>query len=83
VLAESFTEVAPVLEADRIALGSGTDYDAAYFDRFFARVKPILERRLTSAMSGVAAIVAGAWEQGGRPDLPLDPRRPVRKKRNP
>jgi hypothetical protein len=81
VLLESFEAVAPSLEADRLALGNGTEYDNAYFERFFVRVKPILENRLASAMSGVAALVSGAWEQGGRPDLPLNPQRPVRKKR--
>lgn len=80
-LAQSFERVPRVLLADRTALGDGTEYGDAYFEQFFAGVKPILEERLSAAMSGVAALLAGAWEQGGRPDLPLEPVRTVRRKR--
>jgi hypothetical protein len=82
-LVDSFSHVGPVLEADRKALGKGLEYDDAYFDAFFRRVKPILEQQLSTAMSSVAALVAGAWEQGGRPELPVDPPRSVRRKRVP
>jgi len=82
-LAESFARAAPVLAADRAALGDGLEYGDAYFDAFFPRVRPILEQGLSAAMSSVAALVAGAWEEGGRPELPVDPPRGVRRKRVP
>jgi hypothetical protein len=80
-LRESFTHAAPLFAADLEAIGPGEVYDDAYFERFFAKTQPVLEARLSRAIAAVAALVAGAWEQGGRPELPLDPPRRVLKKR--
>jgi len=80
-LRASFRVAGPVLEADREALGPGVDYDDAYFDRFFARARPLLEPQLETAIAAVAAMIAGAWEQAGRPAVPPATSRPVRKKR--
>ncbi len=68
-----------VLQADRKAAAGRDAYDDAYFDAFLGAVKPTLERRLKEASSAVAAIIAGAWEEAGKPALPLDPPRTVRK----
>jgi hypothetical protein len=73
-LTESAKLTEPILKADRDAIGSGDVYDRAYFDRFFADSKPTLERRMSESIGAVAAIVTKAWEEGGRPDLPLDPK---------
>jgi hypothetical protein len=70
------------LAADREAIGSGDVYDAAYFDRFFAKIRPTLERRIGESIGAVAAIVARAWEEGGRPELPLDPPQRVDRKKS-
>jgi len=78
-LVESAGLTDAILQADRAAVAGRAEYDDAYFDQFFAKTKPILERRLSEAASAVAAIITGAWEEGGRPALPLDPPRPVRK----
>jgi hypothetical protein len=74
ILTESAQLTGPILAADREAIGSGEVYDAAYFDRFFTKVRPALERRISDSIGVVAAVVRNAWEDGGRPELPLEPR---------
>lgn len=83
-LLDGFTKAAPLLEADRRAIGGGEVYDDAYFDRFLRDVRPMLEEQLTKAMGGVAAVIEGAWAEAGRPELParvVPP--PARRKRAP
>ena len=77
-LAVSASLAEPMLAADRDAIGSGDVYDAAYYDRFFARAQPVLERRLSEAIAATAALITRAWEEGGKPslaDLPAQDRR--------
>ena len=78
-LLKSFTFVDPILNADREAVRGREEYDDSYFDQFFGKVRPILERRLNDSMSAVASIIVGAWEKGGRPDLPLEVKRAPKK----
>jgi hypothetical protein len=59
-----------VLAADRKATEGREFYDAAYFDVLLTGVKPVLERRLSEAASGVASAVFSAWAEAGRPVLP-------------
>jgi hypothetical protein len=80
-LLSSFQSAASVLEADRRALGTGREYDDAYYERFWAGAGHVLQARLARAIAGVAAMVAGAWEQAGRPALPPDARPRVERKR--
>lgn len=83
-LVASAALVPPILEADRIAIGDGDTYDAAYFRVFFERTRPILEQRLSDSVSVVAALVTKAWIEAGRPSLPAgEAPRPDRKKRAP
>lgn len=70
-----------VLDADREAIGHATLYDDRYFDAFFAKMKPVVERRLNESISSVASVIATAWEQAGRPALPLNPARPPQRRR--
>jgi hypothetical protein len=81
-LLEGTKLVEPILAADLDAIGDGDLYDEAYFDRFFKATQPILERRLSSAVATVAALIAGAWEAAGRPDLTRAPERPLQRKRS-
>jgi hypothetical protein len=67
VVSASFVD--PMLAADRAAIGSGEVYDRAYYDRFFAKAQPILERRLSEAIAATAAVITHAWEEGGKPSL--------------
>jgi len=81
-LVVSASLVDPMLAADRDAIGSGDVYDRAYYERFFAKAQPILERRLSEAIAGTAALIAHAWEEGGKPSL-ADVPRPDRRRRAP
>jgi hypothetical protein len=81
-LLDSFSHVQAILGADKAAVAGRDLYDDAYFAAMFAKVKPTLEARLASAITATASAIASAWEQAGRPALPVDaPRvaRPVRK----
>lgn len=61
--------VDPLLAADREAIGSGEVYNGAYYDRFFVKARPTIERRLSEAIAGTAAVITHAWEEGGKPSL--------------
>lgn len=80
-LTDGYADVAPILAVDRKAVQGREEYDDQYFEQFFAGTKPVVERRLTAAISDVAAVITGAWEAGGKPALPLDPPRTNRKVR--
>lgn len=69
----SYTYVDKVLAADRHAIGGANLYDNRYYDVFFSEVKPILERRIGDAISGVASVITSEWEAAGRPALPVNP----------
>lgn len=71
-----------VLAADNAAAEGRAFYDDDYFAAFGARALPGLERRLNASITAVAAVITGAWEQAGRPAVPVVlPRtpRPVRR----
>jgi len=70
-LTTSFSFVQPILDADKAAVGSREFYDDQYFDRFFAGVKPILEKRLSDSVGAVAAFIRDAWVEAGRPAVPV------------
>jgi hypothetical protein len=72
-LLDSFEEVETVLAADREAIDDRLLYDDRYYDAFLVRVKPVLERRIGQAISGVASVIASEWEAAGRPALPVNP----------
>jgi hypothetical protein len=81
-LVVSASLVPPILDADREAIGSRDVYDRAYYDAFFARARPTLERRLSEAIAATAAVITKAWEEGGKPSL-VDTPRPERRRRPP
>jgi hypothetical protein len=72
-LRDSFRQAEALFAADLEALGDGEVYDDPYFDRFFEKTRPVLEGRMSRAIAAVAALVTGAWEEAGRPELPLEP----------
>jgi hypothetical protein len=61
--------VAPLLAADKEAAGGRKQYDEVYFDAFFAKGRPLLERRVSDAVTATASLIVGAWTQAGKPDL--------------
>jgi hypothetical protein len=82
-LLASYQLVEPLLEADRAAVAGKEVYDADYFEKFFAAVRPILERRLSEAATASAGAIVGAWELAGRPALTLTERRPPERVKKP
>ena len=75
-LIEGSRLVPRVLAADMGATKGREFYDDAYFEAFFADARPVVERRISEAIGGVAAVIAGAWKTAGSPVLPLDEMRP-------
>jgi hypothetical protein len=75
--------VAPILTADLEAIKGREAYDDAYFDEMWKRTGPIMEKRLSGAVTGVASLIMSAWIDAGRPPLPVDPPprppRPIRR----
>lgn len=77
VLLESHQAVPNVLESDKTASEGREFYDEAYFDAFGKAALPVLEQRLNASIAGVAAAITGAWEQAGKPAVPVElPRTP-------
>jgi hypothetical protein len=68
----SYQFVDPILKADSEAVAGKDVYDADYFEKLFTKTRPILERRLADAISATAGAIVGAWEQAGRPAVPLE-----------
>jgi hypothetical protein len=81
-LLTSYKLVDPILKADEEAIVGKGVYDDEYFEKFFATVKPILERRLADSITATAGMIIGAWELAGRPVLTLEGARPLEKKRS-
>ena len=82
-LITSFSFVEGLLAADKAAIGQATDYDDAYFTAFGVVATPALEKRLGDSVTAIASLVTKAWEQAGKPELPVNPTRTVRKRRLP
>jgi hypothetical protein len=73
-----------VLEADRRAALGRDFYDDGYFDVFAKDQLPVVERRLNEAITAVASLIVGAWQQAGKPAVPVERQstpRPVSKPR--
>jgi hypothetical protein len=68
-----------ILQADRDAIGAGDTYDDAYFEKFLANIKPVLEQQLAGSISATASAIISAWTQAGRPELREAGTRPVQK----
>lgn len=77
----SYQAVASVLQADKDAIVGRDAYDDVYFEAFFQKVQPILEARLSAAITATASMIVSAWEDAGRPPLRLQDVRPVQRVR--
>ena len=71
--------VDPILAADKDTAAGKDTYDDYYFEKFFAKVRPILERRLSESVTASAGLIVGAWEAAGKPVLKLEGARPIEK----
>jgi hypothetical protein len=83
VLLASYKLVDAVLAADKEAVAGKDSYDHGYFEAFFTRLKPLLERRLGDSISATAGLIVGAWELAGKPAPVLKPARPIQKVKKP
>jgi hypothetical protein len=72
-LLSSYQLIPQVLQADKEASAGKDLYDDAYFERFFVKVRPVLEQRLGGAITATAAMIWGAWEEAGRSVLVTAP----------
>lgn len=74
---------ANVLESDLKAVEGREFYDDQYFEMFAKGTLPVLERRLNDSIAAVVAMIAGAWEQAGKPAIPAEASRTPRRIRRP
>jgi hypothetical protein len=72
-----------ILQADTQAIAGKDAYDADYFEKFFAKVQPALEKRLAESVTATAGLIIGAWEAAGKPALKVEGARPLEKVRKP
>ncbi len=78
-LTDSFSFVAPILAADLEGVQGRTAYDDGYFAKLYEKTGPIMEKRISGAISGVASLITQAWIDAGKPALPVEaPPRPPR-----
>jgi hypothetical protein len=80
-LLASYQLVPAVLAADKAAAQGRETYDASYYEKLFTGTRSILERQIAAAITATAALIEGAWEQAGRPDLKTETPRPPQKVR--
>lgn len=78
-LLSSYQLAGGVLQSDQKAAQGREFYDEGYFNAFAGEQLSVLERRLNDSITAVAGIVTGAWEQAGRPAVPVE--RPAREPR--
>ncbi len=82
-LTDSFSYVDAILAADRDATQGRTAYDDGYFAKMYEKTGPILEKRISGAITGVASLITQAWIDAGKPALPVDaavrPPRPIKR----
>src|SRR6185436_3089528 len=78
-LRASYQLVGAILKADSDAVAGKDAYDDDYFETFFVRVRPVLERRLAESITATAGVIIGAWELAGKPALTLEGARPLEK----
>jgi hypothetical protein len=83
ILLASYGLVDSILKADTEAVAGKETYDDAYFEALFAKVRPVLERRIAESITGTASIIIGAWQLAGKPAPVLKGARPVEKVRKP
>jgi hypothetical protein len=66
-----------VLESDTKAVVGRQFYDDGYFEAFGAGTLHVLEQRMNESITAVASMIVGAWEQAGKPVVPVEsPRTP-------
>jgi hypothetical protein len=80
---DGYQQVPKILQADKESIAGKDTYDDAYFEAFFSKVKPVLDRQLSVAVTDIASIIVAAWQQAGRPAIQVQQPRPINKVRRP
>jgi hypothetical protein len=80
-LLSGFPLAQPILDADKALVTGREVYDDGYFDGLLSKVQPLLERRLAESITASASVIAAAWQDAGRPAVPVDQPRVPRKVR--
>ena len=82
-LTDSAQHVDAILAADLEAIKGRTFYDDGYFGQMFEKTGPIMEKRVSGAITALASLITSAWIDAGKPALPAEdpPRtpRPIRR----
>jgi hypothetical protein len=68
-----------LLAADRRVAEGRLEYDDGYYEAFFAEARPLVERRVSDAITAVAGVIEGAWAEAGKPNLSAPLPRPAQK----
>ena len=71
ILLESNRLTDRVLAADKAAAAGRQFYDDGYFEAFRVEALPIVDQRVSDAIAATAAFITGAWEQAGKPAVPV------------
>ncbi|MBL8137292.1 MAG: hypothetical protein JNL48_11770 [Acidobacteria bacterium] len=79
ILLESHRLAAPMLAADKAAAAGREYYDDGFYEAFRKTALPTVEQRVADSIAASAAFIAGAWEQAGKPAVPLTLSRPPRR----
>jgi hypothetical protein len=72
VLLESYQLAEPILAADKQAAAGREVYDDGYFNAFGEGAGAVMERRINESIAAIAAFITGAWEQAGKPAVPVE-----------
>jgi hypothetical protein len=78
VLLASNRLVEGVLAADKKAAAGREFYDDQYFELLAKDQLVVLQQRLNDAITAIASVIVGAWEQAGRPAVPVERVRTLR-----
>ncbi len=71
ILLESNRLAAPMLAADKAASAGREYYDDGFYEAFRQTAWPTVDQRVADSIAASAAFIAGAWEQAGKPAVPL------------
>jgi len=61
-----------VFAADKKASAGREWYDDTYFELFAAEQLNVLQQRVNDSITAVAGLIIGAWQQAGRPAVPVE-----------
>ena len=71
ILLESNRLAAPMLAADKAAATGREYYDDTFYEAFRKDALPTVDQRVADSIAASAAFITGAWQQAGRPAVPV------------